>query len=416
MIILILIIVIAVLAIRYFQVAKRTLNEDEFEKEVRRAAGQYRTASRIIHCDYCGGRINPARDRVCPSCGASYRTDSETYRGPDADAVRADAEDYVRRKKEEVKANTAVIRRTLVTLIGIVVILLAVSVIVTVVMNVAGRRRHSSPPAPSSVNEYSWEDYVPVDYKIKGSGLLFSGSNLEVFIEEIYSDADYEEDYRARFRVINRNPDAVYLDFYCLGINGILPSTPLIITYDSYAPGETVFYEDISYYGKYENMPFEEIHSLQFGDFHVMDEHYSTIFSSGAPVTVNTTASEPAEAFEPEGTVIYSKNGVDILFAESYEPYEGRTEHLVWIKNSSGLTWRLNAEEYLGTVTKTVYEIDGRIIPKDCILEARLSSAKQYEEGFEDDGSMRAVFSFTCLDDLEQSFSTGYLDFEASGP
>ena len=107
MIILILIIVIAVLAIRYFQVAKRTLNEDEFEKEVRRAAGQYRTASRIIHCDYCGGRINPARDRVCPSCGASYRTDSETCRGPDADAVRSDAEDYVRRKKEEVKANTA---------------------------------------------------------------------------------------------------------------------------------------------------------------------------------------------------------------------------------------------------------------------------------------------------------------------
>ena len=412
MIILILIIVIIVLGIRYFQIANHTLNEEEFKKEVHKAVVSHRRHSRIIYCDYCGGRINTEKDRVCPACGASYGRDAENA-GPDQDLLARQASDYVENKKAELYRNTADIRKKIKICLIVLIAVLAAVIAGTIVLRQVAEVHPSAGTEPSVLNESEWEDYQPYS-SIEGNGVLLATDDVTVTLTALYEDRENPGNYKGEFHIQNDSGGDIRFGADCLGINGFLPDTTYSVGYDWYPKGETVIYERLASAYAYEMAGIKDIHSLQFGGVRLYDSSYLPVYDSTLPVTVYTTEPEQARVSLPEGEVLFEGYGIKILREKSEIPYEGGPlTHTVWLENTSDVDMVVRVREYMGEKTQTVYSLDGRILPRGCVMYSTFSPYYDYpaEDPSVMTREMKVTFTFESDEDPSAGFTTDFIDF-----
>lgn len=408
--IIVLIIITIVLAIRYFQTARKVLDETDYEKEVVRSAGRILKKDRKITCEYCGTVIDTNKERSCPSCGASYHKNPEwlALKSIDEEKARKEAEKYKEKVETWVKNETGTTKKRLRICLIILGVLL---VMLTALVFVIHKFEENSGYAKNEDPAVELSSYEPVGYEIAGDGVIADENGIKITVSDLYRSI--YDPYRYRAKVVYENTcgkDARILA-YCLGANGYVTGDSCILGHVLLKDGASVTcYETLFLDPFPEECGLKDLYSLTFGRVDAYDRDYMTIFERKDAVTIPTTLGAAPEPAVPEGEVLFSDHGVEILREKSYrEDRASALSHVLWITNESGADYEVNAEMNLDGTKLYDDGCNRELIPDGTVFRCELFS---YDEAYENAGEadiVELIFSFECADNPAKDFKTGYL-------
>ena len=342
----------------------------------------------VITCDYCGARINTAKETTCPRCGATFALDDEWRARYQTTRTEPEKTTVQNNRNQKIAALTIMI-------LAAAVIAVAVVVIIGSSAHLDREYRRNEKP-----NEASYDDYVRADYTVVGDGVVLDSNGVRVTVTGFYEDHSYEKaNVKIEYMVENHSGGDVCLALEQVGINGCAGAYGWGFLYDWFKKNDAVTIYETAY-----GVPDGGIGELVLRGASLFDgENY--ILDSKEFVRISTTFTGASVPEIPAGDVLYEDNGVTVL---SLGVEDGRyrlafvngtdTDYTV---NSTDL--RINGED---ADTAGLYD---DALPAGYVLDG----AEVYSFGDEPAPSAgdaaEISFSFTSASAPEKDFSTGYL-------
>ncbi len=261
--------------------------------------------------------------------------------------------------------------------------------------------------------EYEW--FEETDYSIIGDGVIYDEGGIRITVSGIYDvpglvpgeDPWPAGAVKVGFIVENYSGKNVDIRVTCNSINGVATSLSYFYMMGNFKKNTTTqVYEDI-----YAYIPGNDISQMVIDDVLIYSLKYEWIAEAADPVFINTTAEVTIPdpdltgyhpIFENDSFVIYACENTD-RFHEGYTLY---------IENRSDMNYTVDIEgmavDGKGVTGEGIYDslipagnrmYTSQIYSYDSVYDA----ASPYKR------EVMISLSFKCLDDEEESFSTGYM-------
>ncbi len=403
---------------RYFKIKANAFSESEVRAAARAQAWKLRIKDPEISCDYCGGKIDTSKYKVCPQCGAPYDDNKEwlakfnvkeefVNEGTDSLLELREA-----KAREESLKVLRIIRKKIVVLTTIFFLLVGSIWAISVKENMDRLR------VDEEVNEKSYEHFTEAPYKVDGDGVIFDGNMAKVTVAGFYQEKDsVEEDgdgvltkkVKMEFIVENKSDQNIRLRIHCDSINGFSDDYAYIDSFGCYRKNKTV-----KVYEKIYKCPGEEISEMIFDSIDVVADDLETRESIDKPVIIRTTSSmEKAALSVSNDELIYSNEKME-LYTKPYDDGYAKG-YKIYAVNKCDKSFSVKAEAKSSDDGESdTYVFDRVFLPSKYILRAdyRLrNDDDENESKAADDKKIQINFTFTCDEDPSCNFATGYVEF-----
>ena len=342
----------------------------------------------VITCDYCGARIDTAKETTCPRCGATFALDDEwraRYQPVEAEPEKPAVQNERNRK-----------------LIVLAIVILAAAVIAAAVAVIMGNSTHLDREyrRNEKPNEASYDHYVRAGYTVVGDGVVLDSNGVRVTVTGFYEDHSYEKaNVKIEYMVENHSGGDVCLALEQVGINGCAGAYGWGFLYDWFKKNDTVTIYETAY-----GVPDGGIGELVLRGASLFDgENY--ILDSKKFVRISSTFTGASAPEKPAGVVLYKDKGITVL---SLGTEDGR--YRLAFVNGTGTDYSVNS---------TDLRINGKDADTSRLYDDALPAG--YVLGGAEvytliDGSAPSAgdtaeisFSFASASEPEKDFSTGYL-------
>lgn len=261
--------------------------------------------------------------------------------------------------------------------------------------------------------EYEW--FEETDYSIIGDGVIYDEGGIRITVSGIYdvpSLVPGEDPWPAGavkvgFIVENYSGKNVDIRVTCNSINGVATSLSYFYMMGNFKKNTTTqVYEDI-----YAYIPGNDISQMVIDDVLIYSLKYEWIAEAADPVFINTTAEVTVPGPDLTGYhPIFENDAFEIYACENTDRFhEGYT---LYIENRSGMNYTVDIEgmavDGKGVTGEGIYD---SLIPAGNIMYT--SQIYSYDSAYDTASPYKREvmisLSFKCLDDEEESFSTGYM-------
>ena len=261
--------------------------------------------------------------------------------------------------------------------------------------------------------EYEW--FEETDYSIIGDGVIYDEGGIRITVSGIYDvpglvpgeDPWPAGAVKVGFIVENYSGKNVDIRVTCNSINGVATSLSYFYMMGNFKKNTTTqVYEDI-----YAYIPGNDISQMVIDDVLIYSLKYEWIAEAADPVFINTTAEVTVP--DPDLTgyhPIFENDAFEIYACENTDRFhEGYT---LYIENRSGMNYTVDIEgmavDGKGVTGEGIYD---SLIPAGNIMYT--SQIYSYDSAYDTASPYKREvmisLSFKCLDDEEESFSTGYM-------
>ncbi len=261
--------------------------------------------------------------------------------------------------------------------------------------------------------EYEW--FEETDYSIIGDGVIYDEGGIRITVSGIYdvpSLVPGEDPWPAGavkvgFIVENYSGKNVDIRVTCNSINGVATSLSYFYMMGNFKKNTTTqVYEDI-----YAYIPGNDISQMVIDDVLIYSLKYERIAEAADPVFINTTAEVTVP--DPDLTgyhPIFENDAFEIYACENTDRFhEGYT---LYLENRSGMNYTVDIEGMA---------VDGKGVTGEGIYDSLIPAGNRmytsqiysYDSAYDTASPYKREvmlsLSFKCLDDEEESFSTGYM-------
>ncbi|WP_026508360.1 hypothetical protein [Butyrivibrio sp. MC2013] len=372
----------------------------------------------VISCDYCGSKIDTAKERVCPACGAAYDKDKEwlnrkkeseyrdeVYPGtaPISNNNRNTTAAAPVKKEKKKGANNALIALAFLTV-------MISSLVIVASKNTHGRSRsYSSKYAQNEeVNVYDYDQYELTDTVFENDGIILDNEYMKVQFTGYYADSHNTwYDYRKLgIQVENKSDQDLKLHFTSCSMNGRSRSSSYISCYELFKKGTTV-----TFYEKLGEMTDDDVSEIVIDDLEIRDDSYHTLYEVEEPFVIKGNGSTVFEPDLDNCKLIFTNDRADIyanIYLSDENDYNNGYRFLVHNKTDERLCiedseCRIDGEE------SGAYVMSNTHMPADYWLSDKVHSLDEKFKDF-DKKLVEFNFRFTFEADPSKDFSTGYLD------
>ena len=408
------IIAIIALTVRYLYYQAHILSSREFRKTAERQTFLAKKKDPKITCDYCGCRINTAKEKKCPNCGAVYGNDAEIkdrfYVDESAVEKKADAaaNDAVQRAHEKALESLRHIKIAIIALVCVFV-LTVICDIVSYNSSLYSSYRYRD---NEELNDTGYTEYTLLE---SPEVTILDEGGVTLRVMKVYSDNDngkYNDEsrkYRIAFSLVNTREDAVRLSLKCAGVNGRCRSRDSFYISSSFkADSDVLFYENI--YGEW----YDSVDEIVIGERTLRTEEGADLYESMEMETFKlddkgySVIANDADA----GTVIFENDNIRIRSLEKEKRDRG---YDIWIENLSENDFYVDTSDFKldGTIPGSSYILYKSGLPAHYTLHH--DSVNCPGEKFENrstDSKVEISFSFSDPRDPSNDFSTGYVELK----
>lgn len=261
--------------------------------------------------------------------------------------------------------------------------------------------------------EYEW--FEETDYSIIGDGVIYDEGGIRITVSGIYDvpglvpgeDPWPAGAVKVGFIVENYSGKNVDIRVTCNSINGVATSLSYFYMMGNFKKNTTTqVYEDI-----YAYIPGNDISQMVIDDVLIYSLKYEWIAEAADPVFINTTAEVTVPGPDLTGYhPIFENDAFEIYACENTDRFhEGYT---LYLENRSGMNYTVDIEgmavDGKGVTGEGIYDslipagnrmYTSQIYSYDSVYDA----ASPYKR------EVMLSLSFKCLDDAEESFSTGFM-------
>ena len=397
--IVILIVIICVLSIKLMQINAKSLSRDSFKKEAIKQAKKIEFKDPIITCDYCGTKIDTAKEKSCPSCGATFAKDLEWVNRQNLDekSLEALADKYAQKKLDEVKKKSAVLSKKLKICIGILGGILGVLIILVIILGAITSKHDYI--KPNELNKYSFENFSLTDYNVKGNNVLIDDSGIKVSINGFYYDVD-DNETKIEYLIENNSDTDLCVSFECVGINGYTKEGSYDFFYEWIKKNSSVnTYETL--YG-FED---KEVKNIIYYNLSVRNEE-DCIYENKDFVSFETNSDYAPEMIIPSGITLFENETIKVIKTgkvdDRYNVCIVNNSNNNYIVESTDLKLNGNEIESFG--------LYGQALPAKHILTTSLRSYDDKAKNIKTSDKLEVSFSLQNKKDPSTDLSTGYLN------
>ena len=402
------------LTVKYLRINVRTLGRKAMEREAGRRAGILCSRDPVITCDYCGAKFNSSENSVCPMCGAAFSGDEEWLHryDPGHDWVQSQgdrAAEQALRDAGRDSAETAARMKKVLTILGSVIgvfLLLAIAAIIS------GMRLGFE--KSEKLNEYIFDDYTPCEYQLNNGGVIFSHDGLTVTATLYENNASDPSDLKIGYRVQNAGDRHKYVNLDVIGINGLSGEYLGGWLYGTFRKNS-----DVTVYGQIYDWNGGPVREIVFGGLRVENGRSGEIlYKDNGLIRMMTSAPDTGGAELPDGTVLYSGHGVDVMLLPTEpDPYKDTRMFTLRIYNGTEYDYLLTAPDIsVNGQSQDYCPLYRETLPAGYAFTAdRVYALSDDWDTLTDSDRVELSLSFSCREHPEEDFSTGYLCLQGAG-
>ncbi len=404
-----LIIAITVLTVKYFKTYARVASHGAYDAAAKKKAEKLKREDPIISCDYCGAKIDTRVQKTCPQCGAAYDVDKEWLErhDPNAEWIEINSKDTASEEVKLAEAKAKKIAKTIRIIIYVLVGTLVFMVGTAIIVNFLRKHTHGNFIKNGVLNEYSYENYEPVNYGFGDKNVVFEEAGAKVTVEGIYRDEEYKY-FKIGFKIENTTSEPLKITFNMNYLNRVES-----LKYEGgWVPANTA----VTVYSWIYKSKFDTIKSLRFTDFHVYGVGEKQLYKSdeGEYSILTTNADFDETPIIPEELIAFENEKVTIAVLPLSEDAHSN-DYSFKILNKTDCTLIIDCSDYM-IINGNKYRVSGIYkdpIPAGCVYVSgrAYSTADAFAELKEGD-VVQLSFSFTCEEDPTIDFSTGYFELK----
>ncbi len=398
----------AILMVQYIRTRAKMMSFSEFHKEAEKHALKMKFKDPVIVCDYCGAKINTAKNKSCPKCGAPYGNDSEfkaRFHVNDAEIERQAAETFDRKDKESYVHALKSLKLIRGAIIALWVALLGIFGLILLGDKLAPKHTYLN---TEELNEYSYETYNTAELQPEGEPVIVEDGNVKVTLTGIYeSERNTEEMYtRKHFKVgvhmVNKREEPVSICLACIGVNGYVGDSEYFFEYGWLRKGaDIVVYEEI-----YVD-DIEHIYEMVMGKREICTEDKVLYSETDTIKTLSIDPSFEKNVEFPREKLLYENEYVKVFYG-GYDEEEDR--YKLCIENLSEHNYVMKSDGVLMDEKATdSWGIPERFLPAG--YTACFNRVGGYADEYENrkkDAVINMSLNFSDKEAPEENFSTGY--------
>ncbi|MCR4902704.1 MAG: zinc ribbon domain-containing protein, partial [Butyrivibrio sp.] len=403
--------------VHYFKVKANAFSESEVRQAAEEQARKIRYNDPEISCDYCGCKIDTARNKVCPHCGAPYDKDDEwtqRFNVKNSFVVQSTKEIIAKREEKAQKETILLmkkIKKRIILLLALFFGFMAIGLVLMITEPFDEIRKSEE------LNDSDRYHYTEVDYEINGDGVIYDDGNVKITVTGIYNDEDTRDrdgviygSVKVGFRVENNLDKNVHVYMKCNSINKVSEDYEYIFAYDVYKK-----HSDVTVYEEIYSTPNYIISEMIFSEIDVYSTDYEYHGNDTENVILTTTADFEYPMDLSEAEVIYSNEKVTI-YARMIENYSDENRLSIYVENKTDKAFMMDI---------TDFKEDGKTVSSSITGDSYLPAEYTYvskdisvygEDYYETDLSGKTAefnISFTCKEDPSYDFSTGYVSLDS---